>query len=123
MSFINSYLHCTSALVCIEVTSFLRKWKQLVLLNCLIVCPGTMRWLNCALVNSVWLTAVIKSENCQHYRHKGEVQLWSGYYNIGDWLRTEKLSNYQCPAITHVYIHKFIYWTPLKCRDINICEE
>jgi hypothetical protein len=45
--------HCTSALACYQ---FLQKWRQLVLVNSLTVCPGTM-------VNSMWLTAVIRSEN------------------------------------------------------------
>jgi hypothetical protein len=43
--------------------SSMRKWKQLVLVNSLSACPGTMRWLNSVLVNSVWLTVVIRSEN------------------------------------------------------------
>jgi hypothetical protein len=47
--------------------SSLRKWRQLVLVNCLTACPGTIRWLNCALVNSMWLTAVIRSEKYQHH--------------------------------------------------------
>jgi hypothetical protein len=29
----------------------LRKWKQLILADCLPACPGTIRWLNSALVN------------------------------------------------------------------------
>jgi hypothetical protein len=39
--------------------SSLRKWRQLVLVNCLTACPGTMPWLNCALVNAMWLTVMI----------------------------------------------------------------
>jgi hypothetical protein len=35
----------------------------------LTVCPGMMRWLNYALVNSMWLSAVIRSENYQHHHH------------------------------------------------------
>jgi hypothetical protein len=28
-----------------------------------------MRWLSCALVNAMWLTSVIRSENYQHHYH------------------------------------------------------
>jgi hypothetical protein len=34
--------------------------RQLVMLNFLTACKGTMRWLTCALVNSMWLTAVME---------------------------------------------------------------
>jgi hypothetical protein len=50
------HLHCTSTLTCTEVISSLLKWRQLVLINCLTACPGSMRWLNCALVNLMWLS-------------------------------------------------------------------
>jgi hypothetical protein len=50
--------------------SSLRTWRQLVLLNCSTACPGTMRWWNCALVSSTWLTAVIRSENYQHHHQQ-----------------------------------------------------
>jgi hypothetical protein len=43
--------------------SSLQMWRHIVLVNCLTACPGTMRWLNCALMNSMWLTVVIRSEN------------------------------------------------------------
>jgi hypothetical protein len=65
-----NHLHCTSALACTEVISSLRKWKQLVLINCMTACPGTVWWLNCAFVNSVWLTAMIRSENYKQQRHE-----------------------------------------------------
>jgi hypothetical protein len=42
---------------------------QLVLINCLTACSGTMRWLNCALVNLKWLTSAIRSENYEHHHH------------------------------------------------------
>jgi hypothetical protein len=54
---------CTFTLSCIEIISFLRTWKQLVLANCLTACPCTMR----TLINSMWPTAVIRIENYQHY--------------------------------------------------------
>jgi hypothetical protein len=53
--------------------SSLRKCRQLVLVNCLTACPGMMRWLNCALVNSMWLTVVIRSENYQQQHHQNAV--------------------------------------------------
>jgi hypothetical protein len=51
------HLHCTSFRSGIYRSyQFLkRKWRQLVLLNCSTVCPGTMWWLNYVLVNSMWL--------------------------------------------------------------------
>jgi hypothetical protein len=36
----------------------------------LTACTETMRWLNSALVNSMWLTVVIQSENYQHHHHQ-----------------------------------------------------
>jgi hypothetical protein len=33
----------------------------------LTACPGTMQWLNCAVVNSMLLTVLIHSENYQHH--------------------------------------------------------
>jgi hypothetical protein len=35
---------------------------NVVLVDCLTSCPGTIRRLNCALVNWLWLTAVIRSQ-------------------------------------------------------------
>jgi hypothetical protein len=49
--------------------SFLWKWRQLVLVHCLTACQGTMRLLNCALVNSMWHTVVIWKENYQYHHH------------------------------------------------------
>jgi hypothetical protein len=43
----------------VQKFQFLAKVKQLVLVKCLTACPGMMQWLNCALVNSVWLTVMI----------------------------------------------------------------
>jgi hypothetical protein len=31
------------------------------------------RWLNCILVNSIWLTTVIRSENYQHHHSYTEI--------------------------------------------------
>jgi hypothetical protein len=74
--------HRAYALVLYRSFSSLLKWRQQVLVNCLTVCPGTMRWLNCALVNSMRLTVVIWSENYQHHYHHPhmlELRLISGY--------------------------------------------
>jgi hypothetical protein len=38
-----AHSHFNSALACTEFISFLRVWRHLVLLNCLQICPGTMR--------------------------------------------------------------------------------
>jgi hypothetical protein len=67
--------HCTSALACTEVIISLLKWRQLVLVNCLTACQGTMQWLNCAPGNSMWLTAMVWSENYQHHYHTA---VWPG---------------------------------------------
>jgi hypothetical protein len=53
-----AHSHWTSALTCTEVIMSLRKWRQLILVNCLVICPGMMRWLKCALVNYMWLSAL-----------------------------------------------------------------
>jgi hypothetical protein len=53
--------------------TFKSLWRQLILVNCLTAYPGTMRLMNCDLVNSMWLTTVILSESYQphyHYRNK-----------------------------------------------------
>jgi hypothetical protein len=36
--------------------------------------PWKMLWLNCALVNSMWLTVVIRCENYQH--HHQQINIW-----------------------------------------------
>jgi hypothetical protein len=38
-----------------------------VLLNCSTTRPGTIRWLNCTLENSMWLSAMIRGENYRQY--------------------------------------------------------
>jgi hypothetical protein len=71
---IKSFLRSFALYLCSGMyrsVSSLRKWRQLVLVKCLRACPGTMRWLNCALVNSMCLTVVIRSENYQHHQHHG----------------------------------------------------
>jgi hypothetical protein len=43
--------------------SSLQGWRQQLLVNCLTASLGKMRWLNCALVNSMRLIVVIRSAN------------------------------------------------------------
>jgi hypothetical protein len=65
-----SFLRPFALYLCTDIyrsLSFLRKWRQLVLVNCLTAFPGRMRWWKCTLVNSMWVTVVIRSENYQHH--------------------------------------------------------
>jgi hypothetical protein len=66
-SFLWSLALVTSALKCIEVTVPCERLTEgnfkVLVLSVLTACPGTMRWLNCALVNSMWLIAVFLIEN------------------------------------------------------------
>jgi hypothetical protein len=55
--------HCTSAQACIEVSVPCKSEGKLVLT----ACPGTMQSLAYAVVNSMWLTAVVRSENYKHH--------------------------------------------------------
>jgi hypothetical protein len=68
---------------------------ELELVNCLTACQGAMQWLNCALVNSMWRTAVIRSEhNCFKHNEIKPLMVYSLFSlspgNFWNFLKTEK---------------------------------
>jgi hypothetical protein len=70
-----SFLRSLTLVSALQKFQFLAKVKATSTGKLLDSLPRKMRWLNCALVNSMWLTVMIGSENYHHNHHGVQPQL------------------------------------------------
>jgi hypothetical protein len=104
--FIKSFLRLFALYLCscmYRSNHYLAKVKATGTGKLLEACPGSKRWLNCALVNSTWHNAVIRSENYKHH-HQIETISYLSLCTCMSWIRQRHRhrSNATCKTCSHV---------------------
>jgi hypothetical protein len=77
-------------------------------------CPGTMRCLNFALVNSMWLTTLIQSENYQHHATISKILLEKTMHNkllvLSESVTIQNMLSGNNDNLGKFHSRTFVYW-------------